>query len=76
MPQPQRFDPQTGEHLFSLEQVRDVVRRAVDEKERALREQYDHILQQKLNEQFQSFAKFNEDYISRSLKTSDLSYCS
>ena len=72
----QRIDPQTGEVLFTMDQVRDIVRRAVDEKERALREQYDHILQQKLNEQFQSFAKFNEDYISRSLKTSDLSYCS
>ena len=31
-----------------MDQVRDIVRRAVDEKERALREQYDRILQQKL----------------------------
>ena len=27
-------------------------------------------------EQYQAFAKFNEDYISRSLKSSDLTYCS
>ena len=34
---PQRIDPHTGEALFSMEQVKDIVRRAVDEKERALR---------------------------------------
>lgn len=72
----QRIDPQTGEVLFSMEQVRDIVRRAVDEKERTLREQYERILQQKLQEQYQAFAKFNEDYISRSLKSSDLAYVS
>ena len=131
--QRQRVDPQTGEVLFSLEQVKDIVRRAVDEKERQIRDQYDRILQQKLQgaltlplldgfplracptpavwphvlrltrrllsaassayshcmsflcvvqipfpshpcicmrtEQYQAFAKFNEDYISRSLKS-------
>lgn len=72
----QRVDPQTGEVLFTIEQVRDIVRRAVDEKERSLREQYDRILQQKLQEQYQAFAKFNEDYISRTLKSHDLGYVS
>tara|TARA_B110001452_G_scaffold150156_1_gene124936 strand:- start:558 stop:842 length:285 start_codon:yes stop_codon:yes gene_type:complete len=93
--------------MFSLEQVRDIVQRTVDERERVLREHYDRVLQQKLQgacstsrvaclcpsatsrspltlpirllacaEQWQSFAKFNEDYVSRSLKSSDLSYCS
>ena len=126
----QRVDPHTGEVLFTLDSVKDIVRRAVDEKERSLREQYDRILQQKLQgarahiaharappppagasprrrlapphgphmqprrfpfahaplhtlrarpsfaEQYQAFAKFNEDYISRSLKSSDLAYVS
>jgi len=72
----QRSDPHTGEPLFSLDQVKDIVRHAVDEKERTLREQYDRILHDKLQEQFRSFAKFNEDYISRQLKSGDLSYCS
>ena len=72
----QRIDPHTGEVLFALDQVKDIVRRAVDEKERCLREQYDRILQEKLQEQFRAFSKFNEDYISRSLKSGDLSYCS
>ena len=30
----------------------------------------------KLQEQYQAFAKFNEDYVSRTLKTSDLGYVS
>ena len=64
----ERTDPLTGEVLLTMDQVRDIVRRAVDEKERSLREQYDRILQQKLQEQFASFSKFNEDYISRQLK--------
>jgi predicted metal-dependent hydrolase len=72
----QRVDPHTGEVLFTMDQVKDIVRRAVDEKERALREQYDRILAQKLQEQYQAFAKFNEDYISRTLKNSDLAYVS
>jgi len=72
----QRVDPHTGEVLFSMDQVKDIVRRAVDEKERALREQYDRILATKLQEQYMAFAKFNEDYISRSLKSHDLGYVS
>lgn len=72
----QRHDPQTGEVLFTLEQVMDIVRRAVEEKERCLRELYDRILQEKLQEQYRAFAKFNEDYISRQLKSGELSYCS
>ena len=44
----ERTDPLTGEVLLTMDQVRDIVRRAVDEKERSLREQYDRILQQKL----------------------------
>jgi hypothetical protein len=72
----QRTDPHTGEVLFTMDQVKDIVRRAVEEKERALREQYDRVLSVKLQEQYQAFAKFNEDYISRQLKTSDLNYIS
>lgn len=72
----QRAGPLAGETLFTMDQVKDIVRRAVDEKERALREQYDRILATKLQEQYMAFAKFNEDYISRSLKSNDLGYVS
>ena len=73
---PQRCDPATGEPLFTMSQVQDIVRRALEEKERQLREQYDHVLQGKLQEQYACFAKFNEDYLSRQLKSNDLSYLS
>jgi len=73
---PQRCDPATGEPLFTLDQVQNIVRHAVDQKEAQLREQYDQVLQAKLQEQYASFAKFNEDYLSRQLKTNDLSYLS
>ena len=62
--------------MFSLEQVRDIVTRTVEARERVLRQEYDRVLQQKLQEQWASFAKFNEDYVSRTLKSSDLSYVS
>lgn len=34
--------------MFSLEQVRDIVQRTVDERERVMRAHYDRVLQQKL----------------------------
>jgi len=64
------------EKLFTFEQVKEIVQRFVAEKEAALREEYDRILQERLQEQFRNFAKFNEDYISRQLKNSDWSYLS
>ena len=62
--------------MFSLDQVRDIVTRTVEARERVLRQEYDRVLQQELQEQWASFAKFNEDYVSRNLKSSDLSYLS
>ena len=44
----QRSEPRTGELMFSLEQVRDIVQRTVEERERVMREHYDRVLQQKL----------------------------
>ena len=61
----------------TMEFVNDMASKAeAPEKEQSLREQYDRILQQKLQEQYQAFAKFNEDYISRNLKSHDLGYVS
>jgi len=66
----------TTEKLFTYEEVREIVQRVLAEKEASLRQQYEHILQERLQEQFRNFAKFNEDYISRQLKQSDFSYLS
>ena len=54
--------------------MQNIVRHAVDQKEAQLREQYDQVLQGKLQEQYACFAKFNEDYMSRTVKERDFSY--
>ena len=54
------------------DQVQNIVRHAVDQKEAQLREQYDQVPQGKLQEQYACFAKFNEDYMSRQLKERDM----
>ena len=64
------------EKQYTYDQVKDIVQRVLAEKEAQLRMEYDRILQDRLQEQFQNFAKFNEDYISRHLKDRDCSYLS
>jgi len=73
------MNPQSNElkdKLFTFEEVKAIVQRLLAEKESSLRIEYDQILQEKLQEQFRNFTKFNEDYISRQLKQSDFSYLS
>ena len=62
------------EPTFTLEQVKAIVQRAVEERDAQLREEYDAILAAKLNEQFENFTRFNLDYIHRQLKQSAFSY--
>ena len=64
------------EKMFSYNEVREIVARAVAEREAQLRVEYDRILQEKLQEQYISFSKFNEDYVSRQFKSTDFSYLS
>ena len=64
------------EKLFTYNEVKEIVSRAIGEKEIELRAEYERVLQEKLQEQFRNFSKFNEDYISRQLKQSDFSYLS
>jgi len=65
-----------NERLFSYTEVKDIISRVLAEREAVLRAEYDNILQERLQEQYRNFAKFNEDYISRQLKQSDFSYLS
>jgi len=65
-----------GEKTYSHEELTSVVSKVVEQRERALREEYNKLLQAKLAEQFQSFTKFNEDYISRQIKGNPFSYVS
>jgi len=65
-----------SEPLFTESQVRAMIEKAVADREISLRAEYDSILQERLQEQYRSFSKFHEDYISRQLKDSDFSYMS
>ena len=77
-----REQPQTpihssaGEKLYTHDELRAVVNKALSIQGASLRSEYNGILQSKLAEQFQSFTKFNQDYISRQIKGNPFSYVS
>jgi hypothetical protein len=54
----------------------DEVKYIIEMRERQIREEYNRILSELLAEQFNQFAKFNQDCISRQFKNSDFSYTS
>jgi len=62
--------------LFSREQVVNIVQDAVQRREAELRSEYDRKLQCLLQEQFDNFTRFNQDYISRQFKRSSADYIS
>jgi len=62
------------EKLYTHEEVKEIVAKALQQKENELRQEYDEILLFRLQEQFQSFTRFNEDCISRQARDGDFSY--
>ena len=58
--------------LFS--QVRALVEGAVRDRERELREEYDGLLADRLDEQWRTFAKFNEAQLHNQLEKSTFDY--
>jgi hypothetical protein len=67
---------QTEEFIFTLEDLKDIVNKAVAEREKEIQEEYDTILSSRLYEQYNAFARFNEDCISYKMKNSEFSYMS
>lgn len=63
-----------NEFLFSLDDVRTLVARALDERERKVSAAFDAVLQERLEAQYQSFAKFNACNIKRQLRESPYDY--
>ena len=61
---------------YSLDQVKRIVKSALQLQEDKLREEYNAALTELLREQFENFDRFNRDYISRQLRSTDLSYLS
>ena len=62
--------PKVEQELFTLDQVRHIVREAVGERDRGVREEYDKILQALLQETFENFSRLNQDYVTRFLPSS------
>jgi len=64
------------QQLFTLEQVQEIVKKALKENEEKLRVEYEQIVKDKLIEQYQCFSRYNDDYISKQMKESEYSYWS
>lgn len=62
--------------IFSMNQVNTICERMLKEREQSIREQYDKILAQKLNEQYDAFVKFTHEQIQRRFENSQCSYVS
>eukprot|EP00004_Rigifila_ramosa_P017612 TRINITY_DN429_c0_g1_i1.p1 TRINITY_DN429_c0_g1~~TRINITY_DN429_c0_g1_i1.p1 ORF type:complete len:182 (+),score=47.93 TRINITY_DN429_c0_g1_i1:633-1178(+) len=67
---------QHGPRMYSEEEVKQILNAALEERETKLREVYDRILLEKMQEQFNCFSRFNEDFISRQLRSNECSYLS
>ena len=74
---------QQGQHterqpklLFTHEEVREIVERAVRDREHSLSLEFMAILEEKLQEQFAQFSKFNQDHIHSKMSQSSFSYMS
>eukprot|EP00276_Gloeochaete_wittrockiana_P020672 CAMPEP_0184336262 /NCGR_PEP_ID=MMETSP1089-20130417/4623_1 /TAXON_ID=38269 ORGANISM="Gloeochaete wittrockiana, Strain SAG46.84" /NCGR_SAMPLE_ID=MMETSP1089 /ASSEMBLY_ACC=CAM_ASM_000445 /LENGTH=160 /DNA_ID=CAMNT_0026661237 /DNA_START=291 /DNA_END=773 /DNA_ORIENTATION=- len=62
--------------LFTIDDVKEIVAKALREREDELTSDYDRILNERLQEQFNSFSRFNQDYISNHLRKSEYDYMS
>jgi len=73
---PKKNQNDLTERMFSYNEVKDIVSRAVAEREASIKADYDKILKEMLEEQFRSFSKFNEDNISSQFKSKECTYLS
>ncbi|CEO99545.1 unnamed protein product (mitochondrion) [Plasmodiophora brassicae] len=65
-----------SEQMYSISEVQSMVEQAVRSASEQIKLEYDAILHQQLCDQFNTFTKFNQDYISRQIKRSEFSYLS
>merc|ERR1711907_60972 len=66
----------TGERLYSGDEVRDIVQKALAQREQEIEATYNQVLHDRLEEQFNDFRRYHEDCVSRQLNHSDYSYMS
>jgi|SaaInlStandDraft_6_1057023.scaffolds.fasta_scaffold40366_2 hypothetical protein len=61
------------ERVFSQEEVKKIVKKAVEEKERELREELEKVMSNRLQEQFNAFCSYNQDFLQRHARENDYS---
>jgi len=64
------------QHLLTLKQVNMICARLLKEREEKIREEYDRILSNKLNEQYEGFVRFTQDQLTRRFSELQFSYVS
>lgn len=62
--------------LFTISQVNQICNKMLEEREECLREHYETILNQKLNEQYDAFVKFTHEQIQKQFEKTQFSYVS
>ncbi|CAF0913002.1 unnamed protein product [Rotaria sp. Silwood1] len=65
-----------NQHLLTLKQVNMICARLLKEREDKIREEYDQILSNKLNEQYEGFVRFTQDQLTRRFSELQFSYVS
>jgi len=63
-------------HLLTLQQVNIICARVLKEREEKIREEYDRIPSNKLNEQYEGFVRFTQDQLTRRFSELQFSYVS
>ncbi|KAL7711547.1 Akirin [Entamoeba marina] len=66
----------TGKTQFSLDDVKEIVTAAVRINEAKVREEYNNVLTSQLQQQFQSFSRYQQDYLTKQYGESNVSYYS
>jgi len=69
-------NPTNQQHLLTLKQVNMICARLLKEREEKIREEYDRILSNKLNEQYEGFVRFTQDQLTRRFSELQFSYVS
>lgn len=72
----QRSVSNSTTHLLTLKQVNMICARLLQEREETIREEYDRILANKLNEQYEGFVRFTQDQLTRRFSEMQFSYVS
>lgn len=65
-----------SQNMLTLKQVNIICARILKEREEKIREEYDRILTNKLNEQYEGFVRFTQDQLTRRFSELQFSYVS